>query len=101
VNDSTGASPFELVLGFQPSISPRPSSKSSGMPAVEWTIETREQRLREARDILAAAKVRQAEQANRKRGDEPTFKKGDKVLVDSSDRRSRFKTKSQDSRAAK
>lgn len=101
VNDSTGASPFELVLGFQPSISPRPSSRSSGMPVVEWTLETREQRLREARDVLAAAKVRQAEQANRKRGDEPTFKKGDKVLVDSSDRRSRFKTKSQDSRAAK
>ena len=101
VNDSTGSSPSELVLGFRPSISPRPSSKSSGMPAVEWTIETREQRLKEARDALAAAKVRQAEQAKWRRGDEPTFKKGDKVLVDSSDRRSRFKSRSQDARAAK
>lgn len=101
VNDSTGSSPFELALGFQPSISPRPASRSSDMPAVEWTIETREQRLKEARDALAAAKVRQAEQANRKRGDEPTFEKGDKVLVDSSDRRSRFKSRSQDTRAAK
>ncbi|GAA5974074.1 hypothetical protein JCM8115_002312, partial [Rhodotorula mucilaginosa] len=101
VNDSTSSSPFELVLGFQPSISPRPSSKSSGMPAGEWTIEMWEQRLKEARDALAAAKVRQAEQANRRRGDEPTFKKGDKVFIDSSDRRSRFKSRLQDTRAAK
>lgn len=100
-NESTGAAPFELVLGFRPSVSPPPASPPSAMPAVEWTLEARQQRLKEARDALAAAKVRQAEQANRKRRDEPDFKAGDKVLVDSSDRRSRFKTRSQDSRAAK
>lgn len=100
-NDSTGMSPFELVLGFQPSVLPPTDSQPSGMPAVEWTIEVRQQQLKAARDALAAAKVRQAEQANRRRAEEPEFKKGDKVMVDSSDRRSRFKIRTQDSRAAK
>lgn len=100
-NDSTGMSPFELALGFQPSVLPPNDAPASKMPAVEWTIEARQQQLKAARDALAAAKVRQAEQANRRRGEEPEFKKGDKVMVDSSDRRSRFKTRSQDSRAAK
>jgi hypothetical protein len=89
------------VLGYRPFISPPPASTPSDMPAVEWTLEAREQQLREARDALAAAKVRQAEQANRKRGKEPPFEKGQRVMVDSSDRRSRFKSKSQDARAAK
>ncbi|EGU13057.1 RNA binding protein [Rhodotorula toruloides ATCC 204091] len=98
-NDSTGLSPFEVVLGFQPSSSP--SGAKSPLPSVEWTLETREQRIKDARDTLAAAKVRQAAQANKKRGDEPTFSVGDLVMVDSSDRRSRYKTRSQDCRAAK
>lgn len=100
-NDSTGVSPFELVLGFQPSVLPPPSSTPSPVPAVEWTLAAREGRIREARDALSAAKVRQADQANRRRGDEPTFEKGDRVMVDSSDRRSRFKSRTQDARAAK
>ncbi|GAA6054862.1 hypothetical protein NBRC10513_006213 [Rhodotorula toruloides] len=98
-NDSTGLSPFEVVLGFQPSSSP--SGVKLPLPSVEWTLETREQRIKDARDALAAAKVRQAAQANKKRGDEPTFSVGDLVMVDSSDRRSRYKTRSQDARAAK
>lgn len=100
-NESTGVSPFELVLGFQPAVSPPVDSSPSRVPAVEWTLEVRKQQLQAAKDALAAAKVRQAEQANRRRAPEPDFKKGDKVMVDSADRRSRFKTRSQDSRAAK
>ena len=100
-NDSTGVSPFELVLGFQPNVLPPPTSTPSSVPAVEWTLATRQEKIKEARDALAAAKVRQADQANRRRGDEPTFTKGDRVMVDSSDRRSRYKTRNQDSRAAK
>jgi hypothetical protein len=99
VNESTGLSPFQLVLGFQPTFAP--TSTSSTVPDVEWTLEVREQRIEEARDALAAAKVRQAQQANKKRNDEPTFAVGDLVMVDSSDRRSRYKTRTQDSRAAK
>ncbi|GAA6026234.1 hypothetical protein JCM8202_000461 [Rhodotorula sphaerocarpa] len=101
VNDSTQTSPFEMVLGFCPAITAPVDSTPSSMPAVEWTLESRQHQLKMARDALAAAKVRQAEQANKKRGVEHDFRVGDRVMVDSSDRRSRFKTRSRDSRAAK
>ncbi|GAA5972542.1 hypothetical protein JCM11641_001892 [Rhodosporidiobolus odoratus] len=101
VNDSTGKSPFELVLGFTPSLAPNSPSPSSPVPAVESVLERRQLILQEARDSLAAAKVRQAEQANRKRGEDPSFFEGDLVMVDSADRRSRYKTRGGDVRASK
>ncbi|SGY57170.1 BQ5605_C006g04232 [Microbotryum silenes-dioicae] len=48
--------------------------------------------LAEVRDALAAAKVRQAEQVNRHRRPEPDIAVGDFVMVDTRDRRLRFKT---------
>ncbi|GAA5908929.1 hypothetical protein JCM5296_006825, partial [Sporobolomyces johnsonii] len=101
VNDSTGRSPFEIVLGFTPSLFPSSSTSPSSLPAVEAIVDDRKIKLNDARDALAAAKVRQAEQANKKRGEDPTFAVGDLVMVDSSDRRSRYKSRGGDSRAAK
>ncbi|GAA5918690.1 hypothetical protein JCM5296_000410 [Sporobolomyces johnsonii] len=100
VNDSTGKSPFELVLGHTPSILPTPSPPSS-LPAVELVLADREDKIKDAREALAVAKVPQAEQANRRRSDDPSFAVGDLVLVDSADRRSRYKTRGGDTRAAK
>ncbi|GAA5977503.1 hypothetical protein JCM11641_000983 [Rhodosporidiobolus odoratus] len=101
VNDVTGHSLFDLVLGFTPSLLPSPSSPPSSLPAVKAFLEERKIKIGEARDALAAAKVRQAEQANKRRGPDWEFKVGDLVMVDSADRRSRYKTKGGDVRAAK
>ncbi|GAA5944073.1 hypothetical protein JCM1841_001868 [Sporobolomyces salmonicolor] len=105
VNDSTGTSPFELVLGNTPSILPSPLSHPSGtspsLPAVDSLIDERTGKIQEAREALAAAKVRQAEQANSRRKEELTFSVGDLVMVDSTDRRARYKSSRAGSRAAK
>ncbi|GAA5845583.1 hypothetical protein JCM11251_003669 [Rhodosporidiobolus azoricus] len=101
VNDSTGFTPFDLVLGYTPTLLPSPSSPPSSLPAVEALLEERKSKISEARNALSAAKVRQAEQANRRRGADPEFKVGDLVMVDSADRRSRYKTRGGDVRAAK
>ncbi|CDR49787.1 RHTO0S33e00188g1_1 [Rhodotorula toruloides] len=92
--------PFELVLGFTPSLSPRLSTPSN-LPAVNSLLDERNMKINEARDALAVSKVRQAEQANKRRSDEETFAKGDLVLVDSRDRRMRYKSKHGHGRAAK
>ncbi|GAA5989914.1 hypothetical protein JCM11641_002809 [Rhodosporidiobolus odoratus] len=96
-----GASPFEIVLGYRPSLIRSTPSALSSLPAVEEVMCERETRIGEVRDALAAAKVRQAEQANERRGGEVDYKVGDMVMVDSADRRARYKTKGGDTRAAK
>ncbi|GAA5973243.1 hypothetical protein JCM11641_003030 [Rhodosporidiobolus odoratus] len=101
VNDSTGSTPFELVLGYTPTLSPPVPSEPSSLPAVESTLSDRSSAISSARDALAAAKVRQAEQANRRRSPEVVFRVGDMVMVDSADRRSRYKTRGGERRAAK
>ncbi|GAA5990937.1 hypothetical protein JCM11641_003508 [Rhodosporidiobolus odoratus] len=105
VNDSTGKTPVELVLGYTPSLFPSPSSTdvspTISAPAAEQVVEERRIKIQEARDSLAIAKVRQASAANRKRGKEPELKEGDLVMVDSADRRARYKAKAGDGRAAK
>ncbi|GAA5973503.1 hypothetical protein JCM21900_002203 [Sporobolomyces salmonicolor] len=102
VNESTGKTPFELVIGHTPSHLHSPSQPSPiTLPAVEDIVEERQNRVKEARDALAAAKVRQAEQANRKHSADPSFVPGDSVMVDSTDRRARYKSTMGDSRVAK
>lgn len=90
-NVSTGKAPFELVLGFIPSLVPR-SAERSAEAGVEELLAKRAQNLEEARTSLLLAKVRQAEQSNGKRGEEPEWKVGDEVMVDSRDRRLRYKS---------
>ncbi|GAA5974798.1 hypothetical protein JCM11641_007268, partial [Rhodosporidiobolus odoratus] len=51
-------SPFDLVLGFTPSLLPSPSSPPSSLPAVEAFLEERKIKIGEARDALAAAKTK-------------------------------------------
>ncbi|GAA5992239.1 hypothetical protein JCM11641_001275 [Rhodosporidiobolus odoratus] len=41
VNDSTGATPFELVLGFTPTLSPSSPTEPSSLPAVESLLTDR------------------------------------------------------------
>ncbi|GAA5987852.1 hypothetical protein JCM11641_003509, partial [Rhodosporidiobolus odoratus] len=96
-----GHAPFSLVLGFVPPLLPLPSSPPSTLPAVESLLSERSANISEARDAMAAAKVRQATQANKRRGSEVEYGVGDLVMVDSLDRRSRYKSKGGDIRAAK
>ncbi|SGY26736.1 BQ5605_C018g08765 [Microbotryum silenes-dioicae] len=92
LNKSTGKTPFEVVLGFNPELTPiAPRDGSTVLQAVEAIVDKRETAVAEARDNLAIAKIRQAEQSNRRRKVDPVFAVGDKVLVDSQDRRLRYK----------
>ena len=100
VSESTSKVPFELVLGFIPRITGG-SGMALNLPAVDDFAMDCKAAVSDARDALMAAKVRQAEQANRHRTEEPTIEVGDEVMVDSSDRRARFKAGDDGSRAAK
>ncbi|GAA5830400.1 hypothetical protein JCM3770_006073, partial [Rhodotorula araucariae] len=103
VNDSTGQAPFDLVLGFRPAVHPLPPTGQGPLvaPGADEWVAQREQRVQAARDDLAAAKVRQAAQANKKRSPDPSIQVGDEVMVDSTGRRWRFKSRGRDVRAAK
>ncbi|SGY32227.1 BQ5605_C002g01336 [Microbotryum silenes-dioicae] len=94
VNASTNKSPFEVVLGRSPSLLPTSLNRPDlpDVPAAKDLIAERKAVLAEVRDALAAAKVRQAEQVNRHRRPEPDIAVGDFVMVDTRDRRLRFKT---------
>ncbi|SGZ32086.1 BQ5605_C043g12069 [Microbotryum silenes-dioicae] len=83
LNVATGKTPFELVLGYTPSLAPL----------------ARVDACKDARDQLAISKVRQAAQSNKNRQDEPSWAVGDLVLLDSSDRQKRLHTRKR--RAAK
>ncbi|SGY12000.1 BQ5605_C011g06353 [Microbotryum silenes-dioicae] len=92
VNRSTGKTPFEVVLGFTPELTPiAPVYDSTVSQAVESIMEQRETAVAEARDTLEIAKIRQADQSNKVRKLEPEFAVGNRVLVDSRDRRLRYK----------
>ncbi|EGU13054.1 Reverse transcriptase-RNase H-integrase [Rhodotorula toruloides ATCC 204091] len=60
-----------------------------------------EQGIKEAPETLAVSKVRQAEQANRRRVDETTFSRGELVLNDLRDQRQCYKLQHNNRRAAK
>ncbi|SGY32280.1 BQ5605_C002g01343 [Microbotryum silenes-dioicae] len=100
LNVATGKTPFELVLGYTPSLAPLARvDGDDDLPSVEELLALRFQACEDARDQLAISKVRQAAQSNKKRQDEPSWAVGDLVLLDSSDRRKRLHTRKR--RAAK
>ncbi|SGZ27798.1 BQ5605_C026g10191 [Microbotryum silenes-dioicae] len=100
LNVATGETPFELVLGYTPSLAPLAHvDGDDDLPSVEELLALRFQACEDARDQLAISKVRQAAQSNKKRQDEPSWAVGDLVLLDSSDRRKRLHTRKR--RAAK
>ncbi|SCZ91582.1 BZ3500_MvSof-1268-A1-R1_Chr1-2g01504 [Microbotryum saponariae] len=89
---STGKTPFEVVLGFTPELTPIiPVEGSTVSQAVENMVTQREAAAAEARNNMAIAKIRQAEQSNKLRKADPEFAVGDKVLVDSRDRQLQYK----------
>ncbi|GAA5879222.1 hypothetical protein JCM16303_003124 [Sporobolomyces ruberrimus] len=100
-NVSTGRTPFELVLGFNPRVSPPLDSSLSNVPATEQLIAERESMLAEAQDRLRMAKVAQSIQIDAKRRKDEIYEVGDKVLLTSRDRRARYKSNVADPRAAK
>jgi hypothetical protein len=101
INVSTGKSPFEMVLGYTPTLVPSGPSRVDDPASVNEILAEREAAIIEARDSLAIAKIRQAEQANAHRAEEPDWQVGDKVMIDSRDRRLRFKAGKGERRSAK
>ncbi|SGY12106.1 BQ5605_C011g06389 [Microbotryum silenes-dioicae] len=100
LNVATGKTPFELVLGYTPSLAPLARvDGDDDLPSVEELLALRFQACEDARDQLAISKVRQAAQSNKKRQDKPFWAVGDLVLLDSSDRQKRLHTRKR--RAAK
>ncbi|GAA5982141.1 hypothetical protein JCM11641_000600 [Rhodosporidiobolus odoratus] len=101
-NVSTGKAPFELVLGFLPRLNPLPTEPLSGVLTVEEMLADRAAKLQEAQDTLWGAKVQQGVQTNAKRGTEDVYAVDDLVLLNSRDRRRRFKaTGDKNKRSAK
>ncbi|SGY57336.1 BQ5605_C006g04258 [Microbotryum silenes-dioicae] len=94
VNALTKKSPFEVVLGRSPRLLPTSLNRPDlpKVPAAKDLIAERKAVLVEVRDALAAAKVQQVEQVNRHCRPEPEIAVGDLVMVDTRDRRLRFKT---------
>jgi hypothetical protein len=64
-------------------------------------LEAREGRVQKARDAMAAAKLRGAEQANQLRGKEPLLEVGDLVMIYTKDRQARLKGDKKERRSAK
>jgi hypothetical protein len=98
VNTSTGFSPFQLRMGRSPRIIPPITPPSLVDASQETKEEARAAELidslaldtAEARDNLFAAKVSQAEFANRHRAPEIPFAVGDKVLLSTTHRRREY-----------
>ncbi len=103
VNRSTGFTPFQLHLGRSPRLLP-PLITTSTALAEEFSTESFIQCLQddvaEARDNLLVAKVSQAFQANKHRGEEPSFKIGDFMMLNTANRRREYREKA-DGRTAK
>ncbi|GBE85800.1 hypothetical protein SCP_0803220 [Sparassis crispa] len=93
VNESTGFSPFQLLMGHSPRIIPLlletsladdPSSEADLASRLIASIETD---VLEAQDNLFLAKVNQVALANCSRGDEIIYNVGDRVLLSTFHRR--------------
>ena len=97
----------ELSGAPSPSVRPFPSSESDARspgevrqedapnPEAEAFWSEREAAIIDAKATLEAAKVEQADQANKRRGEDPVIQVGDLVMLDSKDRRARYKATNQ------
>ena len=98
VNASTKLSLFRLRMGRSPHLIPPILTQPTDTPS-DINVDTSGARqvldrikldVREAKDNLMLAKVFQADQANRYRGQEDTFKVGEKVMLSTSNRRKEY-----------
>jgi len=96
VNATTGKTPTELVYGTPLRLFPSPNEVAKpdlDMPAVSDYIQRIQDNIAFARDRHAEAKTGQTTYANRKRREEPDYKVGDKVYLETKDLRLRIKQK--------
>ncbi|KAJ8497106.1 hypothetical protein ONZ45_g12185 [Pleurotus djamor] len=90
VNVSTGFSGFQLSHGFSPRLIPpfvRQEGDTDSLRSAADVLSRLSDDVNQAKDTLLASKVAQCHYANRSRGQEPSVKVGDKVLLSSSNRR--------------
>ena len=96
VNATTGKTPTELVYGAPIRLFPSPNNLAKpnlDVPAVSDYIQRIQDNISLARDRHAEAKTKQTVYANRERRQEPDYKVGDKVYLETKDLRLRIKQK--------
>ncbi|SCV68081.1 BQ2448_202 [Microbotryum intermedium] len=89
LNVATGKTPFDLILGYMPSLAPLArAADDDDLPLVKEMLALRFQSCKDAqfntRDQLAMSKVRQAVQANKRHAEEPSWAVGNLALLNSS-----------------
>ena len=97
VHQSTGKTPFELTLGFNPRLLPATSAvpfAEIDVPASVEFFQELQRDIDEARDAILTAQTRQAQQANKHRRAEVKYKVDDLVMRSTKNYRAQFKDSS-------
>ncbi|KAL0146658.1 hypothetical protein M9458_057998 [Cirrhinus mrigala] len=89
---TTGLTPFQCILGFQPPLFPW-TGEPSDVPSVDYWFRESERVWDEAHQHLQRAVHRQVTTADRRRSDAPTFQVGNKVWLSTRDIRLRLPCK--------
>ncbi|KAL0199895.1 hypothetical protein M9458_003082, partial [Cirrhinus mrigala] len=89
---TTGLTPFQCILGFQPPLFPW-TGEPSDVPSVDYWFRESERVWDEAHQHLQRAVRRQVTTADRRRSDAPTFQVGNKVWLSTRDIRLRLPCK--------
>ncbi|KAI2647001.1 Transposon Tf2-6 polyprotein [Labeo rohita] len=89
---TTGLTPFQCILGFQPPLFPW-TGEPSDVPSVDHWFRESERVWDEAHQHLQRAVRRQVATADRRRSDAPTFQVGNKVWLSTRDIRLRLPCK--------